>query len=51
MNPGHTFTIYFNIILSSTRRSSAWSIPYRFFDKNFIWISPLFSACLMLRPS
>jgi hypothetical protein len=43
MNPAHTFTphftkIHFNIIFPSTPKSSAWSLPFRFSDQNFVCI-------------
>jgi hypothetical protein len=38
-NPVHTFPSYFpkthfNIILTTTPRSSEWSLPFRFLDQN-----------------
>jgi hypothetical protein len=50
MHPVHTFPPYFpkihsNIILSSTTRSSEWSLPFRFSDQNFVRISHLSRAC------
>jgi hypothetical protein len=44
MNPGHIFSPYFpkiqfNIILQSTPRSLAWSLPFRFSDQNVVRIS------------
>jgi hypothetical protein len=56
MHPAHIFPPYFpkihsNIIFPSTRRSSEWSLPFRFSDKNFLRISYLLHACHMLRPS
>jgi len=52
MHPVHTFPPYFpkiytNIILPST----LWSLPFRFSDQNFVYISHLSHACYMPRPS
>jgi hypothetical protein len=44
VHPLHTFPHYFPkirfiIILSTTPRSSEWSLPFRFSDQNIVWIS------------
>jgi len=49
MYPVHTFrhyflNIHFNIIFSSTRRSSKCSLPLSFSNQNIIWISYLLHA-------
>jgi hypothetical protein len=49
MHPVHTFPSYFyeirsNIILTSTPRSSEWSLPFRFHDQNFVCTSHLTHA-------
>jgi hypothetical protein len=53
MNPVHTFKTYFLTsilrILPSMLTSSEWSLPFRFFDQNFVCISHLSQACPMLR--
>jgi hypothetical protein len=50
MNPVHTSSLYFpkilwNVIFSSTPRSSEWSLPFRFSNQNTIWIYLLPNAC------
>jgi len=39
--------IHYNIIFSSTSRSSAWSVPFWFLDENLyaFLISPMHTAC------
>jgi hypothetical protein len=52
MNSVHTFPPYFPKVHSyisfpSTISSSVWCLPFRFLDKNFVCISPLFHAGYM----
>jgi len=56
MNPVHislriSVKIYSNIILPSASKSSEWSLPFRFSNYNIVYISHLFHARYMLRPS
>jgi hypothetical protein len=56
MYPVHTFPPYFleirsNIILLFTHRSSEWSLPIRFYNRNIVDIPCLSHACYMSRQS
>jgi len=56
MNPVHTFPpflskIHFNIILPSLFGFSESSLPFRFPDQNFVFISHISHACYMPHPS
>jgi hypothetical protein len=55
MNSDPNFPHYFpkihsNIIIPSTSRSSNWSLPFRFPNQNFIYISHLSHVCYMPYP-
>jgi len=55
MHPVHISPHYFPkmnsyIILPSTPTSSEWSLPFRFSNQNFVWISPLSHACYISCP-
>jgi len=43
--PPYFLIIHSNIILPYTPRSSEWSLPYRFSDQNFVFISNFYTAC------
>jgi hypothetical protein len=50
MNPVQNFPHYFprihsNITFSSTPRSSELSLPFKFTDQNFVYVSHLFCTC------
>jgi len=56
MHPVHTFPSYFpnihsNIIFPSTPCSSMWSLPSKFYDQSFVYVSHLSHTCYMPRPS
>jgi len=50
MNPVHTFpsyvsTIHSNVIFLFTPRPSERSLPFRFYDQNFVCVSHFTHAC------
>jgi len=47
----YVFKIHFNIILPSTVMFPKWSVPFRFPDNIFLWISYRSHACYMPCPS
>jgi len=56
MHPADTFPLCFpkihsNIVFLSTSRYSAWPLPFRFSDQNFVGISHLSYSCYMSRSS
>jgi hypothetical protein len=56
MHPVHIFSTYFanihsDIIFPFTRMSSRWSLPFRFFDQNFLCIYHLTHPRYMPLPS
>jgi len=56
INPFHNFPlcsykIHSNIVLSSTSRSSEWSLPFGYSDQNFVSVSQLIHVCYLPRPS
>jgi len=48
--PPYLFKIYSRIIILPTPRSSEWSLPFRFSDQNFVYISYPFHGCYVSRP-
>ena len=47
----HFLKMYLNVILSSTPRSSKWSLSLKFLHQNPVYASPLPHTCHMPHPS